>query len=205
MNFLYETIKLIDDNVKFNIQVMWGVLAFVVAAAGTALYYSARFWFQSAMDKKSKEIEQNILDLLTKKMYNISRTIAYGSCLIQQEIEPLGTFEFNSTTGGNPSRVKMYFGHRADRGIAYFQIAGNRSFSVYDIGSERKGLNFFHKKPIVPSYSDVGVFGKAIVLEKAELNGDQIKLVFRNTDEKNINTIDSEGAWEAEEIINWNK
>jgi len=178
MSYLNETIKLIDSNVKFNIQVMWGVLAFAVAAAGAALYYSARFWFQSAMDKKAKEIEQNLLISLRKEMDNVSKTISLGSCLISQKIEPSGVYEFRLTTGGNPSRVKMHFGHSPENGIAYVEITRRDTRKV-----------------------GIGTFGRSIVLEKAELNGEHCTLIFRNTDGKSISTIDSIAVWEAEDCL----
>ncbi|QEV91034.1 hypothetical protein F3129_06275 [Bacillus velezensis] len=55
INSLSEMQQLIDSNVKFNIGTMWVVLSFVITAIGAALFFLAKSWFKSTIDKKERE------------------------------------------------------------------------------------------------------------------------------------------------------
>ena len=58
INNLTETVKLIDSNVKFNLQVTWSVLAFVVATAGAALYFMVKVMVDKKVeDQLDKRLE----------------------------------------------------------------------------------------------------------------------------------------------------
>ena len=67
LNNLIETVKLIDSNVKFNIQMQWAVFAFVIASTGAALYFLAKSWFHTVMETKEKEIYERLRKDLTDK------------------------------------------------------------------------------------------------------------------------------------------
>ncbi|MBY6935178.1 hypothetical protein FDB44_17515 [Clostridium botulinum] len=49
---LSEKINLINDNVKFNIQILWGVLALIVAVLGMAIYFLVKQYIKSTLESQ---------------------------------------------------------------------------------------------------------------------------------------------------------
>lgn len=66
---LSDKINLIDNNVKFNIQIFWGVLALIVAVLGIAIYFLVKQFInhtiETELDKKLKELKQGIIKEIT--------------------------------------------------------------------------------------------------------------------------------------------
>jgi len=60
LNNLKEMVQLIDANVKFNINFFLATMAVVAAFVGGALYIWAKFIVSKALERKAREIEQNI-------------------------------------------------------------------------------------------------------------------------------------------------
>lgn len=62
---LSDKINLIDNNVKFNIQMYWAVLAVVVAILALAVYFLVKQFInhtiETELDKKLEELKENLL------------------------------------------------------------------------------------------------------------------------------------------------
>ncbi|MTI82574.1 MAG: hypothetical protein FH756_01485 [Firmicutes bacterium] len=71
---LKEIIKLINDNVKFQLQVQWAALAFVVAASGASLLILARTWFNRELDKRMTEFKKTF-DNKIKQKFEVLKNI----------------------------------------------------------------------------------------------------------------------------------
>lgn len=70
---LSEKINLIDNNVKFNIQILWGVLALIVAVLGMAIYFLVKQYIKTTLDLQLKEqiniVKKGIIEDLQKEEF----------------------------------------------------------------------------------------------------------------------------------------
>lgn len=82
-NSLDNKIDLINQNVQFNINLMWTMLSVVVATAGVALYALARMWVNKRVDEAlPKAIQDNPPVLYFKGILNGIQSIQdrHGNC-----------------------------------------------------------------------------------------------------------------------------
>lgn len=68
---LEDSLTLIDSTVKFHLTIQWAVLAFVITAAGGALYIMARHWFEKGLDKRVQVMKKELLNVVEKKIPKI--------------------------------------------------------------------------------------------------------------------------------------
>lgn len=79
---LSDKMNLIDNNVKFNIQIFWGVLALIVAVLGIAIYFLVKQFInhtiETELDKKLEELKQKIVKEITYENEKIQPTLING-------------------------------------------------------------------------------------------------------------------------------
>lgn len=64
---LSDKINLIDNNVKFNIQMYWAVLAVMVAVIGTAIYFLIKQFVNYTFNKEISKIDDRI-EIVVRKI-----------------------------------------------------------------------------------------------------------------------------------------
>lgn len=67
-----DSLSLIDNTVKFHLTIQWAVLAFVITAAGGALYIMARHWFEKGLDKRVQVMKKELLEDVEKKIPKVN-------------------------------------------------------------------------------------------------------------------------------------
>jgi hypothetical protein len=60
INNLSEVVNIMDDTVKFHINTMWTVLAFVAAVVGASLFFLIKTWIQKRIDLEVERNKQRI-------------------------------------------------------------------------------------------------------------------------------------------------
>ena len=64
---LSEKIDIIDDNIKFNINLTWTILGFVVASAGVALYNLCKIWVNKQVEYLMKQNGKKLRDEMKER------------------------------------------------------------------------------------------------------------------------------------------
>lgn len=170
---LKEMVNLIDNTVKFHLQMQWAVLAFIVAASGAALYVMARYWVAQAMETKVKEIKDAIIAELEAKH-------------IKKHIEGLWN------AGGiinNRSTRRINIGFKLSLAKIVFQAyPDNMSFIIIDTNgsqlafpnSETGYFTFSPERPfrLAKINPDINIYLEKIEIEKTDL---VLSLSYSNT------------------------
>lgn len=184
INYLKDLIQIVDSNVKFNMQMILGVLVFIVTVIGTSLYFLAKTWFKNTIEARVKEIEKNV-----RKSINKEYNCAYGSGMVGYNVDKLGPSEiFNH---------EVYIGFRPTR-VKYNITTVNSSAK----GILKKGLDINHDNR-VSTYNARALLEKAVIIEKAEIKNDSFILIFKNDSKEitNIKKMNIQIHWEAEYLF----
>lgn len=173
-----EIINIIDNTVKFHIQVMWGAIAFVVAAAGASLYFLAKHWFTSTLEIRLKQLEQEIKKSIAKEYKS-----AYGMGIVGINItslNPSDSFDYQIYIGFKPSRVRYLL----------------NSINSSATGLLKKDLNINYNVKS-SAYGYKALLEQSLIIDKAKIENNSFILTFKNISN---NKIDVE---KMHIIINW--
>ncbi len=79
---LSDKINLIDNNVKFNLQMFWAVIAVIVAVLALAIYFLVKQFIKNTieneLDKKLEELRQRIVKEITYEDEKFHATLING-------------------------------------------------------------------------------------------------------------------------------
>lgn len=112
-----DSLSLIDSTVKFHLTIQWAVLAFVITAAGGALYIMARHWFEKGLEKRVKLIKEEILEEVEKKIPKVvSITFTVGGTVHGKNAMRVQVVNNNTNvnpqvfiqSNGNPNDLEIY-------------------------------------------------------------------------------------------------
>lgn len=95
MAHLEDLFYLINDTVTFHLTLIWGVLAFVVASAGAALYALAKIWVDKRVKTEMNTIDERILTLIRN---NRVRFASGQSSLYEGKTEIGGLENFDASS-----------------------------------------------------------------------------------------------------------
>lgn len=86
---LSEKIDLIDNNVKFNLQMFWGVIAIIVAVLGMSIYFLVKQYIKSTLDSQLENQINNIKGTLLKELKNEDLIIELPIMNYWKSIQPI--------------------------------------------------------------------------------------------------------------------
>lgn len=143
-----DSLSLIDSTVKFHLTIQWAALAFVITAAGGALYLMARHWFQKGLDKRMQSVKSELLKDLNEKIPKVKSI----------------TFSIGGTVDGrNAIRVQVENNNADVRAQVFIQSKGNHGdLEVYYIPNTSDFI-VINKRPYYLSF-DVLIINGSIKL-----------------------------------------
>ncbi len=86
---LSEKIDLIDNNVKFNLQMFWGVVAIIVAILGMSIYFLVKQYIKSTLDSQLENQINNVKETLLKELKNEDFIIELPIMNCWKSIQPI--------------------------------------------------------------------------------------------------------------------
>ncbi|KOS68381.1 hypothetical protein AEA09_07305 [Lysinibacillus contaminans] len=143
-----DSLSLIDSTVKFHLTIQWAVLAFVITAAGGALYVMARHWFEKGLEirleKRMLMIKKELLEDFEKKIPKVKSL----------------TFTIGGTVHGNNAvRVQVENNNADVNSQVFIQSNGNHGdLEVYKIKNTSDYI-VINKKPYFLSFNVLIVNG----------------------------------------------
>lgn len=143
-----NSLSLIDSTVKFHLTVQWAVLAFVITAAGGALYIMARYWFEKGLEKRVLEVKNELLEDVEKKI---------------PKVESI-TFTVGGTVDGkNAVRVQVENNNSEFRAQVFIQSRGKHDDLEVHYISNTSDYIVINKRPYYLSF-DVLIINGSIKL-----------------------------------------
>lgn len=191
--------KIIDanqQNIQFTLGLTWAIVGVAIAVLGAAAYFLIKMWVN-----KRVEVEMQIIK---KKINNKLPQMNYGEFVSGETITRDSVLVREITVGFKPDKVKFIVGTQnltQDKG-AIIEIDQSGLCMQYNFG-DFNGVIFSDFQKLSRIFKNKYIFGKSIVIEKAEIIDRGFKIYFKNLDTESDNTLNVRIKWSAYKLGNF--